>query len=172
MRSRSGLLLFNLSIRHILMFTPRTRKRSRANASAGHVHNGRTTSSVWNVLEGRHVHRSQNVHGFIHNDVPSALAGSSGFSMDGERLLVSTASEAAIEPRNVQCRATLASGRVDRHWSRTRVGMRDPRPVARARPGDFCMTIRMRILVWVIRVMSWGQSGILPLSEMTLPERK
>ena len=49
--------------------------------------------------------------------------------------------------------------------------MRDPRSVARARPGDFCRMIRVPISVWAIRVMSWGQSGILPLSEMTLPEK-
>ena len=44
------------------------------------------------------------MHGFIHNDVPSALAGSCGFPTDGEHLLVSMASQAAIEPGHVQCR--------------------------------------------------------------------
>ena len=102
-RSRSSTFLFNLNIRYILVFAPRTRERSHANASAGHVRNGRTTRTVWNVLEGRHVRRSRNMHGFIHNNVPSAFAGSSGFPTDGERLLVSTASKAAIEPRNLQC---------------------------------------------------------------------
>ena len=54
------------------------------------------------------------MHGFIHNIVPSSLAGSSGFPTDGERLLVSTASEAAIEPGNVQAtlvRVLIGAGR-------------------------------------------------------------
>ena len=41
------------------MIAPRTRKQSRADVRTGHVHNGRTTRTVWNVLEGRHVRRSQ-----------------------------------------------------------------------------------------------------------------
>ena len=127
------------------------------------------------MLEGRHVRRSRNMHGFIYNDVPSALAGSSGFSTDGERLLVSTASEAAIEQGNVvQCgpRWRTRSERIDQRWSDARAGMRDPRPVTRARPGGFCGTIHVPISVWVIRVMSWGWSKICSLSEMTLPEKK
>jgi len=113
------------------------------------------------------------MHGFIHNNVPSALAGSSGFPTDGERLLVSTASEAAIEQGNVvQCGPhwRTRSKRIDQRWSDARAGMRDPRPVARARPGGFCGTIRAPSTVWAIRVMSWGRSGIFSLSGMTLPE--
>ena len=75
------------------------------------------------------------MHGFIHNKVPLALVGSSGFPTDGERLLVSTASEAVIEQGNVvQCgpRWHARSGRVDWHWSDAREGMRDPQLVARA----------------------------------------
>ena len=103
------------------------------------------------------------------------LAGSSRFPTDGERLLVSSASETAIEPGNVvQCGPCwrARSGRVDRRWSDARAGMRVPRPVARAWPGGFCGTIHKPLSVWAIRVMSWGRSGILPLSEMTLPETK
>ena len=94
--------------------------------------------------------------------------------MDGERLLVSMASKAAIEPGSVQFgpRWRAWSGRVDRRWSDAQAGMRDPRPVARARPGGFCGTIRAPISVWAIRVMSWGRSGIFSLSEITLPETK
>ena len=94
--------------------------------------------------------------------------------MDGERLPVSMASEAAIEPGNVQCgpRWRARSERVDRRWSNARAGMRDPRPVARARPGGFCRTIRVPISVWAIRVMSWGRGGVLPLSGTALPETK
>ena len=53
--------------------------------------------------------------------------------MDGERLLVSAASEAAIEPGNVQCgpRWHARNERVDRRWLNARAGMRDPRPGAR-----------------------------------------
>ena len=77
--------------------------------------------------------RSRNMHAFIHNNVPSALTGSSGFPTDGERLLVSTASEAATEPENVlQCGPRL-SGCVDQRWSDARAGMRDPQPVGTAR---------------------------------------
>ena len=115
------------------------------------------------------------MHGFIHNKVPSALAGSSGFPTDGERLLVSTASEAVIEQGNVvQCgpRWHARSGHIDRRWSDARAGMRDPRPVARARPGGFCETIRVPISEWAICVMSWGRSVIFSLSEMTLSETK
>ena len=115
------------------------------------------------------------MHGFIHNNVPSTLAGSSGFPTDGERLLVSMASEAAIEPGSVvQCgpRWHARSGRVDQRWLDTRESVRDPRLVAGAWLGGFCGTIRVPISVWAIRVMSWGRSGILPLSEMTLPETK
>ena len=74
------------------------------------------------------------MHGFIHGDVPLFLAGSGGFSTDGERLLISAASEAAIEPGNVQCgpRWRARNEHVDRRWSIARAGMRDPRPVARA----------------------------------------
>ena len=112
--------------------------------------------------------------GFFYDDVRSALAGSSGFSTDGERLLVSTASEVAMEPGNVKCgpRWRVQNEGVDRRWSNARAGMRDPRPVARARPRGFCRTIRVLILVWVIHVISWGWSGIFPLSGMALPETK
>ena len=113
------------------------------------------------------------MHGFIHNNVPSALAGSSGFLTDGERLLVSTASEAAIEQGNaVQCgpRWCTRSECIDQRWSDARAGMRDPRPVARARPRGFCGTIRAPSSVWAICVMSWGRSGIFSLSGITLPE--
>ena len=136
------------------------------------MRNGRTARTVWNVLEGTHIHRSRNMYGFIHNDVPSALTDSSGFPTDGECLLISTASKAAIEPGNVQCgpRGRARSGGVDRHWSGARAGMRDPRPVTRARPGGFCRTIRVPISVWAIHVTSWGQSRIFPLSGMALPE--
>ena len=41
------------------MFAPRTLEQSRADVSAGHVRNGRTTRTVWNVLEGRHIRRSR-----------------------------------------------------------------------------------------------------------------
>ena len=53
--------------------------------------------------------------------------------MDGERLLVSAASEASIEPGNVQCgpRWRVRNECVDLRWSNARAGMRDPRPVAR-----------------------------------------
>jgi len=169
-RSKSGSFLFNLDVRHILVFALRTRQQSRANASTGHVRNGRTTHTVWNVLEGRHVRRSRNVHGFIHNDVPSALAGSSGFPTDGERLLVSMASEAAIEPGNVQCgprwraRSSALVGRPSGHAG--------PSAGCQGTARGFCGTIRVPISVWAICVMSWGRSGILPLSEMTLPETK
>jgi len=61
---------------------------------------------------------------------------------------------------------------VDRRWSGARVGVRDPQPVAGAWPRCFCSTIRVPISVWAIRVMSWGQSRILPLSGMALPETK
>ena len=79
------------------------------------------------------------MHGFIHGDVPSVLACSGGFSTDGERLLVSTASEAVIEPGNVKCgpRWRVRSERVDRRWSNARAGMRDPRPVARGFLQDY-----------------------------------
>jgi len=52
--------------------------------------------------------------------------------MDGERLLFSTASEAAIELRNVQCgpRWHMQSERVDRRRLNALAGMRDPQPVA------------------------------------------
>ena len=72
------------------------------------------------------------MHGFIHSNVLSVLAGSGGFSTDGERLLVSAASEVAIEPGNVQCgpRWHARNECVDRHWLNARAGMRDPRPVA------------------------------------------
>ena len=133
------------------------------------------TYAVWNVLEGRHVRRSRTMHGYIHNDVPSALAGSSGFPMDGESLIVSTASEAAIEPGNVvQCGPCwrARSGRVDRRWSDARAGMRDPRLVTRARPGGFCRTIHMPILVWAIPVVLLGRSEICSLFGMTLMETK
>ena len=102
------------------------------------------------------------MYGFIHNNVPSALTGSSGCPTDGERLLVSTASEAAIEQGNVvQCgkRWRMRSERIDQRWSDARAGMRDPRPVARAQPGGFCGTIRTPSSVWAIRVMSWGGVG-------------
>ena len=74
------------------------------------------------------------MHGFIHGDVPSVLAGSGGFSTDGERLLVSAASEAAIEPGNVQCgqRWRAPNERVDRRWSNAQAGMQDPRLVTRS----------------------------------------
>ena len=73
------------------------------------------------------------MHGFIHGDIPSVLAGSGGSSTDGERLLVSAASEAVIEPGNVQCgpRWRVRNERVDRRWSDTQAGVRDPRPLAR-----------------------------------------
>ena len=53
--------------------------------------------------------------------------------MDGERLLVFAASEAAIEPGTVQCRPRwrVRNERVDRRWSDARAGVRDPRPLAR-----------------------------------------
>ena len=73
------------------------------------------------------------MHGFIHGDVPSVLAGSGGFSTDGERLLVSAASEAAIEPGNVQCgpRWRARNKCIDRRWSDARAGLQDPQPLAR-----------------------------------------
>jgi len=77
--------------------------------------------------------------------------------MDGEHLLFSTASEAAIEQGNVvQCgpRWRTQSKRIDQRWSDARAGMRDPRPVVRAQPRDFCGTIRVPSSVWAIRVMS------------------
>ena len=74
--------------------------------------------------------------------------------------------------RGVWYSAGRVGGRVDRRWSDARAGMRDPRPVASARPGDFCGTIRVPISVWAIRVMSWGQSETCLLSGMALPETK
>ena len=73
------------------------------------------------------------MHGFIHGDVPSVLAGGGGSSTDGERLLVSAASEATIEPVNVQCgpRWHVRNKLVDRRWLDARAGVRDPRPLAR-----------------------------------------
>ena len=73
------------------------------------------------------------MHGFIHGDVPSVLAGSGAFSTDGGRLLVSSASKAAIEPGNVQCglRWRARNERVDRRWLDARAGLQDPQPVAR-----------------------------------------
>ena len=53
--------------------------------------------------------------------------------MDGERLLVSVASEAVIEPGNAQCGPHWRAWneRVDRRWSDARAGVWDPRPLAR-----------------------------------------